>query len=40
MLLVKLFKFLKKGESQNIVDGVPDFSSWKDAKEIIGRTHG
>tara|TARA_R100000458_G_scaffold26315_1_gene23762 strand:- start:213 stop:2723 length:2511 start_codon:yes stop_codon:yes gene_type:complete len=34
------FQVLKKGESQNIVDGVPDFSSWKDAKEIISRTHG
>ena len=34
------FQVLKDGESQNIVDGVPDFSSWKDAKEIISRTHG
>ena len=34
------FQVLKQGESQDIKDGLPSYSSWKDAKEIIGRTHG
>ena len=34
------FQVLKQGDSQDIKDGIPSYSSWKDAKEIIGRTHG